>query len=395
MIKDKKFFSIQKKFTFLIVPLILLTAFASSFVMLKLNKRYMLNELNNNGTVITEIYKPVIENLLWSFEYEALKGILSIVTSHPDVSSAAIYDSKGKVLSRVGNNKGLINVKTIKTDLKYKTNTKIIPLGIFEFSYSDLRLNQIYNKRLKAHAFLVVFFTIVVILVSLIANRTLVSNPLKKLQARMVDYQIKGELVKTEIQTNDEIGLLAGEYNTLVDIINEKQLELKHMATHDSLTGLPTRMLCQEHLSLAIANAVRHKNKIAIMFIDLDSFKEVNDTLGHKAGDELLQKVSNTLQGHVRCNDIVARFGGDEFVIVLTNLTDRDGAAKVAGNIIHSLSREFRLSQGVARIGASIGIAIYPDHAESVDSLIKAADMAMYVVKNKTKSTFVFADNFD
>ncbi len=152
-------------------------------------------------------------------------------------------------------------------------------------------------------------------------------------------------------------------------------------------------MLCNEHLSSAIPNQLKHKYKVAIMFIDLNGFKAVNDTLGHEAGDELLQKVANTLLGEVRGNDTVARFGGDEFVVVLSDLKDKGGAAHVAQDIINSLNKEFRLTQGVARIGASIGIAMYPDHAKEIDPLIKAADMAMYAVKNNGKNTYSFADS--
>ncbi len=392
MTNDKRTFSLHKKFTLLVVPLILLAAFASSVIMLELNQKYMLNEFNDNGKVIIDTHRPVIENFLWSFDYEALEGVLSIIISHPDVTSAAIHDPEGNILSKLGNNEDL-NVKTIRTDLNYSTNSKSIPLGIFEFSYSDLRLNIVYRERLTSYTYLIILFTITVILVSLIANRFLVSRPIGKLQARMADYQVEGELVKAGINTNDEIGLLASEYNILVDIINEKQQELRHMATHDLLTGLPTRMLCQERLSFAIANAVRHKDKVAIMFIDLDGFKAVNDTFGHEAGDELLQKVANTLLGEVRGNDTVARFGGDEFVVLLSDLKDKSGAVIVARDILDSLSREFRLAQGVAHIGASIGIALYPDHATEVDSLIKAADTAMYEVKNKGKNAYAFADN--
>lgn len=391
MLNNKKVFSLEKKFTLLVVPLILLVAITLSVVVLELNQKYMLKEFNDNGKVIIETHRSVIENLLWSFEYEDLEGILSIIISHPDVSSAVVFGPEGQVLSQLGNNEGQ-NVKTIRTGLNYITNSRIIPLGQFEFSYSDSRLNQIFRERLKNSTLLIVLFTILVILVSLMANRILVSRPLKKLQARMADYQIDGELVKAEINTNDEIGLLASEYNTLVDIINEKQQAMKHMATHDMLTGLPTRMLCQEHLSFAIANAVRHRNKVAVMFVDLDGFKAVNDTLGHEAGDELLQKVANAMLYKVRGNDIIARFGGDEFVIVLTDLNDENSVVKVARNILHSLSKEFKLTQGTAHIGASIGIAMYPDHAEDLESLIQAADMAMYVVKKKGKNAYAFAD---
>ncbi|MCP4270101.1 MAG: diguanylate cyclase [Candidatus Brocadiaceae bacterium] len=389
---SKRPFSLHKKFTLIVVPLILLAAFASSVILLELNRSYMLKEFNDNGKVIIDTHRPAIENLLWRFDYEALESLLAIIISNPDVTNVAVYDPDGNILSKLGKNNAL-PIDTLKADLNYDTKSKTIPLGTLEFSYSDLRLNIVYHERLTGYTLLIILFTITVILVSLMANRILVSRPIGRLQARMADSNVTGELVKTGINTNDEIGLLAGEYNTLVDIINEKQQELRHMATHDLLTGLPTRMLCNENLSFAISNSVRHQDKVAVLFVDLDGFKIVNDTLGHEAGDELLQEVANILLGEVRGNDIVARFGGDEFVVVLSDLKDKNGTIKVAEGIISSLNREFRVTPGVAHIGASIGVALYPDHAKGVDSLISAADMAMYKAKGSGKNAYAFADS--
>jgi len=178
------------------------------------------------------------------------------------------------------------------------------------------------------------------------------------------------------------------------DITDRRQAEdkLKHLATHDVLTGLPTRLLCMEFISSAIATAQRHKNKAAVLFIDLDGFKLVNDTLGHDAGDDLLKLVSKRIVSLVRKVDKVARIGGDEFVVILENIQDRAGIEYVAKELIIAISSPFNLPQGAATVGASIGISIYPETAESVEDLLKSADTAMYSVKGSGKNNYSFAD---
>ncbi|MFC1672942.1 diguanylate cyclase domain-containing protein [Pseudomonadota bacterium] len=189
------------------------------------------------------------------------------------------------------------------------------------------------------------------------------------------------------LQVLDNIGRQLGQ----VFERTHTERELRHLADHDALTGLPTTRLSIDRLRNAIAMARRSKSMAAVLFIDLDGFKAVNDTFGHEAGDELLKSVAERLRACVREVDTVARIGGDEFAIVLTNLEDVGGAERVAQSVIDHIAQPFTLKKDVAIIGASIGISIYPDNGDTPKDLLKRADEAMYSVKGKGKNDFAFA----
>lgn len=163
------------------------------------------------------------------------------------------------------------------------------------------------------------------------------------------------------------------------------------------LTGLPSLGLGKDRLANAIANAKRHEQKAVVMFVDLDGFKAVNDTLGHDAGDEVLKGVSERLLKSVREVDTVARIGGDEFLIDLTEIKTSEDAIVVAEKIIHNVSEPFVVDGGGAQtnIGASIGIAIYLGHGSSAEELVRQGDQAMYSVKRTGKNNFAFASNLE
>ncbi len=178
------------------------------------------------------------------------------------------------------------------------------------------------------------------------------------------------------------------------DITARKLAEekIRHMATHDGLTDLPSLSLAKDRLSMALGMARRHKNLTAVMFIDLDGFKAVNDTLGHDAGDDMLKQAAQRLLACIRETDTVARVGGDEFLIIATGLHSSDDAAQIAEKAIRLVSQPVTLNGKQAVVGASIGIALYPDQAEDIDQLIKQADQAMYRIKNTGKNGFCFAN---
>ena len=177
-----------------------------------------------------------------------------------------------------------------------------------------------------------------------------------------------------------------------VEIKHREQLEkiMKHMATHDELTGLANRVLLKDRINNAIAFHQRQSLNMAVLFIDLDGFKNINDNEGHDVGDELLQQVAQRLQGCVRSADTVVRFGGDEFVILLTGLHNKNEAAYVAEKILTLIQKEFLLSRNNASIGCSIGIAMYPDDGENETELLKVADTVMYEVKASGKNNYQF-----
>jgi len=168
-----------------------------------------------------------------------------------------------------------------------------------------------------------------------------------------------------------------------------EEAALVHRALHDTLTGLPNRAQLNDRLAEAVAVARRASQTFALLLVDLDHFKDVNDTLGHHAGDQLLQELGRRLQASVRTGDMVARLGGDEFAVLLTGTTGR-GAARVAAAAIEVLERPVMLEEREVAVGASVGIAVYPDHGDDPETLLRRADVAMYRAKQKRGSYAIY-----
>jgi diguanylate cyclase (GGDEF)-like protein len=175
---------------------------------------------------------------------------------------------------------------------------------------------------------------------------------------------------------------------------SESKLEhaqrVEYLAYHDGLTGLPNRSMFSKLLSQRISEARRYDRELAVAFLDLDRFKQINDTLGHEAGDQLLQEVAARLQGCVRDSDTVARLGGDEFVVLMPELADGKLAATVAHKILGVLAKPFTLIGHEFRVTASIGISVYPQDGQDEQTLTKNADIAMYQAKAEGKNNFQF-----
>jgi len=177
----------------------------------------------------------------------------------------------------------------------------------------------------------------------------------------------------------------------LIALEREQNLRrIDHMARHDALTDLPNRTLLKERLHQAIANARRHRSTVAVLFLDLDGFKQVNDSLGHAMGDLLLQAVANKLRHCVREVDVVARWGGDEFVILLQEIVDRSSLIRIVENILANVGSVFQVERHRIRVGCSIGISQYPADGVDPDSLLRTADLAMYEAKSCGRGSFRF-----
>lgn len=190
--------------------------------------------------------------------------------------------------------------------------------------------------------------------------------------------------------------LLVSEYDitpllTALESANKAHEELKRIAHYDALTGLPSLHLFQENMRVLQAQAERTGQQLAVMFMDLDRFKAVNDTFGHSAGDTVLKEVATRLTRAVRQPDHVARIGGDEFILLQTNFATTADIITVAQKVIRLLEIPFNLCTGTAQISASIGIALFPDDGADSESLIKAADKSMYKVKKSGKNGYQFS----
>lgn len=209
----------------------------------------------------------------------------------------------------------------------------------------------------------------------------------------VVAVRKNGEQFPMELSASEMI--LGGQryFVGIVRDITERKLaedKIARLAHYDYLTGLPNRAFFLDNLDHSIAMAKRNNYKVSVLFLDLDGFKRVNDTLGHDGGDLLLREASKRLKETIRASDTVARVGGDEFIFVLNEIGDEENAASMANKIIAALSVPFELKGQQCKVGGSIGISIYPDGSAIPETLIKQADNAMYLAKQSGKNTYRF-----
>jgi diguanylate cyclase (GGDEF)-like protein len=213
---------------------------------------------------------------------------------------------------------------------------------------------------------------------------------IERSQAREALQRAHAELEQRVIERTAE---LAQTVDALHAEIAERKLaeeRIRYMAHHDALTDLPNRVLLQDRVRQAIAYAQRARTRVAVLFIDLDFFKHINDSLGHEIGDRLLHTAADRLRECVREGDSVARLGGDEFVLSLSLLADGGDAATVAQKVLDALSKPFFVDGHELHVSASIGISVYPDDGTDVETLMRAADVAMYHAKEKGRRNYQF-----
>ncbi len=237
---------------------------------------------------------------------------------------------------------------------------------------------------------------------TLVLVRKQVLDPIGRLNQALANLGQKQQLIQVPVQSEDEIGELSRSFNSMSRALQNSSEKIRTLAYRDSLTGLPNRLMFNRTLRREIDAARQHKHRIAVLFLDLDNFKNINDTLGHPAGDQLLVQVSDIIQTNLRGYDCMgrptdenpahemARFGGDEFTLLLRYLHSADGAIPVAERITAALAQPIDLNGTPCYAGCSIGIAIYPEDGSTGDDLIKHADLAMYQAKNSRRGSYQF-----
>lgn len=218
-------------------------------------------------------------------------------------------------------------------------------------------------------------------------NRTGRCTPYEKEFARSCGERIPVLVGGAFLEGSQRIGVAF-----VLDLSERKRAEerIRHMAHHDPLTGLPNRVLLFDRVSQAIAQARRHGYKVALLFVDLDHFKRINDSLGHQVGDRLLCEVALRLGCCVRCEDTVARLGGDEFVLSLPSIGSDEDARQAAQKVLDILTQPFNVGDQELHVGSSIGISVYPDDGADASALLRAADTAMYHAKDKGRGNCQF-----
>ncbi len=246
---------------------------------------------------------------------------------------------------------------------------------------------------------------ILIVLVSILVTykhrarlRDSILNPIAELNSLTSKIiETKNLRNKIPVHNEDEIGELTKNFNIMLDDLDQSHTELNrqkdslaYKAHHDELTGLPNRALFNDRLKQAITKARRHKEEIALFFIDLDHFKEINDTMGHEVGDEVLKFFAKRLNDSVRTEDTIARIGGDEFMVIMESLHTPEAISIVANKIVSIVKEPIILGEQTLNLGTSIGISVYPHNGTTAEVLLKNADSAMYKAKDEGRDNYQF-----
>ncbi|WP_052700599.1 EAL domain-containing protein [Methylocucumis oryzae] len=426
---------IAKRFNLLNAAIVLLTAFSIGFIvtykllMLQFETRQQYNQ------ALASLLAESSEYGVYAHQHQLLQNQLKRLNSLPGLAYAAILDQQGQTLAELRPAQasashrqeaqtlifwpwwvkvGGINFSEIAQPIKsgnfQNEDMLFLSAGAASQTIGHVRIEMdpVYFEEVLINTFLLSLGVVIIILImSLITFMVLtarITMPLKKF-SEVAHGVIEGHMEPITLSSGGpELQELAKAFNLMTNWLKDYRLEVKNyqaileqQAYYDELTGLANRVLLKDHLRLAMAQANRHQTSVALMFLDLDRFKFINDTLGHSFGDQLLQGVATRLRQQIRADDTVARMGGDEFIIIINDLSSEHEHAKkdagyIASQIGDSLSRPFYIDGHPINTSFSIGIAFYPRDGEDEEVLTRNADCAMYEAKERGRNTYRFYD---
>ncbi len=368
--------------------------------------------LENHAKTLTMVVADNIAPAVLFDDIEQIHKILFSLRHKEEVRHAYAVDKDSEVLGSYHSEDGLALQKETIDSLKVNASQQWKGLELYTMVAINAEQKQIGSIVLvtSLYAFIYQMLIEILVLVLIVMLSILLTH---KYRARLRDSILEpiaelntltGKIIETKnlrnkipVYNQDEIGELAKNFNSMLENLdkmhrelNEQKDALAHKAYHDALTGLPNRALFLDRLEHAVSKARRSKESIALFFIDLDHFKEINDTLGHEMGDEVLKFFSDRLKKSVRTEDTVARLGGDEFMVIMENLHNPEAISIVASKIVSIVREPILLGEESLNIGTSIGISVYPQNGDTADLLIKNADTAMYKAKSAGRDNYQF-----
>lgn len=415
----------------LLLPVTIMSLFT-----LDRREKALTEQLRSDHQRLTELLAVGAQEALWSLDKDSLRRLADSLQSDTRVVSYAVRDMRlGVVLAETHAERRVGRQSTLERDIVRKG--KVIGTATVEMDSGQSDAAIADDRRIFLVTAGAQLLLSIVLVVVLLHSRLL--QPIKRLmreseklaqrhltepffwarhdelgslghsleRTRQALQSLFGELetkntqlgqdIARRVQVEAELERHRDELNVSnaqlkVEIADHERAEarIRHLAQHDALTELPNRLLFNDRVNHAIAEAKRKLAQTAVLFIDLDRFKNINDSLGHDAGDQLLRAVAQRLQECLRETDSLARVGGDEFVITVGGLHGRDDVARVAANILKTLRQPFRIGNHELHSSGSIGISLYPDNGDEAGALVRAADTAMYFAKEQGRDTYQF-----
>ncbi len=332
---------------------------------------------------------------LWTLDERLTRLALHRTLDEPSVHSLRFTERRPMVEPVVLSRPGFVAGRGVP--LKTSITREGEPLGELEVWFDPGQIDRALADRRKATielAALQVFLSVVVLLAVL--YRRLLA-PIQRLKRQASEIASRADVAPVHWDRRDELGQLGAHLNEVHAQIDElfgqleaQKAELEKIALHDTLTGLPNRTLFRELTRAAVAAAQRDGGRLALLFIDLDRFKAVNDTLGHAAGDALLIALAERLRATVRASDVVCRHSGDEFTVLLRDASEWDEVAATADRVLKEMELPVRIGADLVNVSASVGVALFPDDATDHETLVSHADTAMYAAKNQGRGNCSF-----
>ncbi|NOX09146.1 MAG: diguanylate cyclase [Gammaproteobacteria bacterium] len=264
-------------------------------------------------------------------------------------------------------------------------------MGELHLGYDETPTHELIAQAYQSGLYLAIAYILVALILTLLVSKK-VTRPIQQLH-KASRYISQGHYEQAlNVKTNVfDIQQLAETLEFMRHKLVEQNKRMEHLATHDSLTGLPNRLLLRDRVNEVFSDNMDQKQNIALLLVDLDRFKEINDTLGHLTGDEILKQTATRMLDCIRQSDTVARLGGDEFAIILP-ATGSESAKQTAQLVSDRLQQHFMVNDNKLQIGASIGIALYPEHGDNFETVLHCADTAMYISKRAQGSGAVMYD---
>jgi len=427
--------NMAKRFNLLNAGLVLLTALSVGFIVTYRLLSLQFETRHEYNLALVNLLAEASEYAVYTHQDALLEKQLAKLTDLPGLAYVAILDANGKALANISHMpdepSSIAAPESLRfwrwwrrsggqhfADIVQPINSSNLENEDALFLNSDAQSKMIGQVRLTMNpayfedvlrktfllSFAVVMFILTISVLIFISLTSRITRPLKQLSAAAQEV-IEGQLQTVKLTSGGpELHELGRAFNLMINWLSDYRNEvesyqtmLEKQAYYDELTGLANRALLKDHLQLAINQAHRHQNTAAILFLDLDRFKYVNDTLGHSFGDHLLKGVSQRLQQQLRACDTVARMGGDEFIIILNGLNAdiehaKEDASRIAKQIGLLLGQPFHINEHTISTSFSIGIAFYPHDGETGEILTRNADCAMYEAKTQGRNTYHFYD---
>ncbi len=405
-----KFKSLTWKQTSLVVFSALFFAVAIFIVEIALVGVSARDELKDSQKELLDSVEQPASNAVWALDDNLAKQTLEGVLKVEHVGSAVIELDDGSMFVSVASPLSPLNIfdqlsKKLFGDLKEISRSLYRPLYFNETEKQQLigTLTIFYDtQELTDSLFSQLRFSLgatlarallITLLLSIVFHRFLtrpiaeISEAIDKIDPESPDENL---LPVSKAHMDDELGLVTSKFNQILIQFGQTQSKLRKMATRDPLTGLPNRTLLLETIAVTIQRARVHKHQFCMLFIDLDRFKNVNDSLGHAIGDQFLARIAQVLERVVADNGTVARLGGDEFVILADEIRSPDQAAEFVERLLFQLNTPMQLNEHTIHPAASVGISIYPDDGMSAEDLIRHSDIAMYSAKAAGSNQWAF-----